>query len=208
MPRGALGVREGRGFSLVELVVVMAIVAVVAGIVVPVQIKARAKALQTGCAINLAQIGRALLMYAGDYDECFPGRRQVCELGATRLETTWHVLIFPYVRRWEIYLCPANEGYFTAAGVHSGFGLNACVVGDTVGRMLSRIDLPAQRIMGKDSDCCGTQSAVCQCKGMSMSQVFPHNGGANCLYADGHIKWHREAALRLGWRMFDLRVPP
>lgn len=197
-----------RGFSLTELMVVMAIVVIVVGIVVPVQIKARAKAAQTGCAINLAQIGRALLMYAGDYDECFPGRRQVCELADGHQEVTWHVLIFPYVRRWEIYLCPAHEGYFTAAGTHSGFGLNACIVGDTAGRMLSRIDLPAQRIMGKDSACCGTQSAVCECKGMSMSQVFPHNDGANCLFADGHIKWYGEAALARSWRMFDLRVIP
>lgn len=61
-----------RGFTLVELLVVVAIVGVLAAILFPVLAQARESARKSGCAANLRQIGLAFTAYLQDYDECFP----------------------------------------------------------------------------------------------------------------------------------------
>jgi type II secretory pathway pseudopilin PulG len=54
--------------------VVIAIIAVLAGILFPVFAKARASARKTTALSNLKQIGAALTMYTADYDEHLPNR--------------------------------------------------------------------------------------------------------------------------------------
>jgi len=64
--------RASAGFTLIELLVVIAIIAVLAAMLFPVFARAREAARKATCASNLRQIGVALQMYVGDYDECFP----------------------------------------------------------------------------------------------------------------------------------------
>jgi prepilin-type N-terminal cleavage/methylation domain-containing protein len=61
-----------RGFTLIELLVVIAIIAILAAILFPVFAQAREMARTTSCLSNMKQIGLAVHMYAGDYDELFP----------------------------------------------------------------------------------------------------------------------------------------
>jgi prepilin-type N-terminal cleavage/methylation domain-containing protein len=58
-----------RGFTLLELLIVIAIIAILAVILFPVFSQARAKARQATCTSNLHQLGLALAMYRQDYDE-------------------------------------------------------------------------------------------------------------------------------------------
>ena len=60
------------GFTLIELVVVIAIIAILAAILFPVFAKAREKGRQTSCLSNNRQYAAAMLMYTQDYDETFP----------------------------------------------------------------------------------------------------------------------------------------
>src|SRR5262245_18814178 len=62
------------GFTLVELLGVVALIAALAGILFPVFSKARASARKSTALSNLKQIGAALTMYAADYDEHLPDR--------------------------------------------------------------------------------------------------------------------------------------
>ena len=61
-----------RGFSLTELVAVVAVIAVTAAILFPVLTRAKAKAKEPPCASNMRQIGLALEMYRGDSDTKYP----------------------------------------------------------------------------------------------------------------------------------------
>jgi len=59
-------------FTLIELSVVIAIVAILAGLLLPALAAAREKARRTACLNNLTQMARALESYCGDYSGYFP----------------------------------------------------------------------------------------------------------------------------------------
>jgi prepilin-type N-terminal cleavage/methylation domain-containing protein/prepilin-type processing-associated H-X9-DG protein len=58
-----------KAFTLIELLVVIAIIAILAAILFPVFAQAKEAAKATTTLSNMRQIGTAMLMYAGDYDD-------------------------------------------------------------------------------------------------------------------------------------------
>ena len=69
-----------KGFTLVELLVVIAIIALLMGILMPALARVRQIAFRMVCGTNLSGIGKAMLIYANDYDDEMPrsgGRNSV-----------------------------------------------------------------------------------------------------------------------------------
>lgn len=63
---------QPRGFSLVELIVVIAIIAMLAGILLPTLGKSRAMARRLNCQSNLRQIVNGVILYANENDGVLP----------------------------------------------------------------------------------------------------------------------------------------
>jgi prepilin-type N-terminal cleavage/methylation domain-containing protein len=61
-----------RGFTLVELLVVIAIIALLMGILMPALSRVRQLAFRLTCGTNLSGVGKAMMIYANDYEDELP----------------------------------------------------------------------------------------------------------------------------------------
>src|SRR5256885_1411771 len=59
-------------FTLIELLIVIAVIALLIGILLPALGKARARSRAVTCATRLQQLGVGLTLYFGDYDNTLP----------------------------------------------------------------------------------------------------------------------------------------
>lgn len=64
--------RRSLGFTMIELLTVIAIIGILAALLLPAVSSARERAKRTACASNLKQIGAAIMLYAGDYQNHVP----------------------------------------------------------------------------------------------------------------------------------------
>jgi prepilin-type N-terminal cleavage/methylation domain-containing protein len=106
------------GFTLVEMMVVIGIIVLLAGIVYAAMGPAREKARQVACASNLRQIHRALMMYAADYDGTEPeGRKTYWQLGlpppiASGPYANGGPLTTDYLKDPRLWICPNDPCTF------------------------------------------------------------------------------------------------
>ena len=96
-----------RGFTLIELLIVMAIIAILAAILFPVFARARENARRSSCQSNLKQLGIAMMMYSGDYDErLMPVARDSGDPAPNR-DLRWPLVLTPYMKMRGILMCPS-----------------------------------------------------------------------------------------------------
>jgi prepilin-type N-terminal cleavage/methylation domain-containing protein/prepilin-type processing-associated H-X9-DG protein len=103
------------GFTLVELLVVIGIIAVLIGILLPSLSKARDQAQATQCMSNLRQLGQAFLGYASDHENCqLPVRVRFGALKDANGQTNNgnSAALYDADEGWPNLL--VNDGYLTA----------------------------------------------------------------------------------------------
>ena len=169
------------GFTLVELLVVVAIIALLIGILVPAVGKARSAAESAVCGSNIRQLALANLMYADEHRDRFvPGAAKIVPDNLRR----WHGArddtsepfdpkrgpLWVYLETDDVKQCPSFEdelkgfqsGGETEAG-NGGYGYNDAYVGtDAWGDFFS--DLGAKRTWFEDpgSTVMFTDASFCQ----------------------------------------------
>lgn len=93
---------KGRGFTLVEVLVVVGILAVLAGLLLPSVASARRAARKARCVANLRQLSQASLAYAED-----DARRSLS--GRTEIADTSLGYLSLYLRQTRIFACPSTR---------------------------------------------------------------------------------------------------
>ena len=115
-----------RGFTLVELLVVISIIAILAAILFPVLARARESARKAHCVANVRQLLMAERMYNDDNDRTLvPARAGVAP--APSLGYTWCILLQPYMKNTQILICPTDSDPETAQSstdLKHSYGIN------------------------------------------------------------------------------------
>lgn len=107
MPR-----RTRRGFTLVELLVVVAIAAMMAALLFPVLASSRERGQQTACLHNLKQIGQALGALATEWDGHHPWHG-VSLLDGPYFAAAQVTVLYRYLTSPGVLTCPTNPHAWT-----------------------------------------------------------------------------------------------
>ncbi|MGI8922837.1 MAG: DUF1559 domain-containing protein [Fimbriimonadales bacterium] len=103
--------RQEFGFTLVELLVVCAILSVLAAILFPVVRTATAAARNRQCLNNFAQVGAALALYQGDYDDTVPPvNYRKANVNNSEEDRSWVQTLLPYAGDFALFQCPSDTG--------------------------------------------------------------------------------------------------
>src|ERR1700722_18680608 len=112
---------KSKAFTLIELLFVIAIIAILAAILFPVFAQAKESAKKTACLSNNKQMGLALYMYLGDNDDSLPmanypnnpGNQASAfsyrASGSHYVALNWADLIQPYTKNYNIFKCPDDD---------------------------------------------------------------------------------------------------
>lgn len=108
--------RSKRNFTLIELLIVVAIIAILAGMLLPALNNARRMAKKADCMNNLKQWGVGFVLYTDSYKEFFPFRYGYSETypsGASDVLNWWKVIGRDMLR---LGMVPNAPNYITKSG--------------------------------------------------------------------------------------------
>lgn len=187
------------GFTLLELLVVVAIIGILAALIFPAFSRARESGRAISCAAHLKQIGLGLMQYESDNDGYYPTAGATVlwdEIDPATGRGPWMQQIDPYVKSRQIYKCPSDShsdySYFLSArAAYLDKGQFAPV-------FATRIAFPDKFVLGGDTGDFLTEDAdkddyTQNCvggpdNGTPAMKWQQHNGRQNILFADGHVK--------------------
>ena len=170
--------RNRHGFTLVEILVVVAIVGILAALLFPSFASAREKARASSCLSNYHQIGVAIQMYAQDNDDKTPANGG-----------SFSGLIqdsVPYLHTSAIFICPDDNdreeekrgGSYRMPSLYQNKPLSCGWINPYVAE---EVTTSASTTLCYEAEQDFTQSPI--------TPTYRHSKGTQILFFDGHAKW-------------------
>ncbi|OGV47640.1 MAG: hypothetical protein A2017_21770 [Lentisphaerae bacterium GWF2_44_16] len=186
-------------FTMIELLMVIAIITILSAVLLPALSKARDKSKELLCRSNLKQIGAGIYNYANDFsDFTYPGTPQSTCTGIN----DW---INDKVKNWydnKLWQCPSVKKSGTPyISYAASYGEYMDYIENYYGRGLKLFKLNPRKVLFCDK----TEHLVVEVfssdsqmpTGSSPRISMRHNQGTNCLYVDGHVEWLRYNLLNM-----------
>jgi prepilin-type N-terminal cleavage/methylation domain-containing protein/prepilin-type processing-associated H-X9-DG protein len=179
--------RRHLGFTLVELLVVIGILAVLAAILFPVIASATRSARKAHCASNLRQLFMAQKMYSDDCDRMLvPARAGT---------VTWCQILQPQMKSKQIIVCPEDHEPQTVSNTQDlphSYGINYALTYNTSGQPF----VFSMSSLNRTSDLLLFFDMKPSAKAMGSSYVSSrltrmdtrHGGRCGAAFLDGHAK--------------------
>ncbi|HYG78024.1 MAG TPA: hypothetical protein VEK08_23665 [Planctomycetota bacterium] len=103
------GTLRSRGVTLLEIIVILLMVIIAAGILLPMLSRPRTRSIRTSCASNLNQIAKAMFMYADvPANGIFPTDATGSDPFAARPMPSLNLLYRGYIADPKVFSCPSN----------------------------------------------------------------------------------------------------
>ena len=199
------------GFTLIEILVVIGIIALLAAILFPVLSRARENARRTTCLSNLQQLGLAFQQYTADYGRRYPGAGQYQRWGngghwiagpdGINVSSNSEKLaddnspytatgksadlqdgaLYRYVRSEAVYRCPSAENGDEKKLTYS---MNCAIAGMNDVRLRT----PSEIVLLVDEPHNNDGFFYTETNNSTDTITDIHNGAGNILFTDGHVK--------------------
>ena len=186
-----------KGFTLVELLVVIALIVALAGVLVPLGKGMLTRSRAANCSQNLRQIGLAAMMYASDNNMTLP----VTTHQRTKGGKSWTLTLQPYASGTITFKChqDANIARGYTYAINDFLTPNPSGAPELNFSILAKIDYPQATFMFAEAAPSYTNSDHFHFTDYSGGQVPPgvfevqvavkaHGEKANYLFADGHVE--------------------
>jgi general secretion pathway protein G len=218
---------KARAFTLVELLTVIAIIAILAALLFPVFARAKAAAKKTQCISNLRQIGDSITLYMSDSDGIFPHALDASDKYDPQI---WEQfpdyeaqipnmpflkdVLQPYLHSVQVFHCPSDSGttildshfpdtFLSSPSMYQTFGSSYFFRTEIAFRAFgdSSFQLPAETNVLFDGagHWHGDGPALSRNDDQETVLDLLHGYRYNCLFGDMHVKSLTYDQLQNAW---------
>lgn len=194
-------------FTLLEVLVVVAILSILAALLFSVMVRARDNGRRTVCQSNLKQLAAAMQLYLQDNGSKFPVAATTTMTNGVASSIEWDVALLPYLSTHKVFECPSvptprpSDSFHLPLDYQLGRDINEWIEknpfptpqGHWVPQHEAQFPKSAETELFEEQSVldegvpitgrpiqtsCGTQF-----------MVNLHFDGSNVAYLDGHVKW-------------------